>query len=94
MKQQSIKTEYNYTMISPTRIDLFISKQFPDLSRSKIQKMITNKQILVNNSPINPSFSVHSTFNLSMNFDYEKEIELRKEHNKMVKGVLFALLKI
>ena len=71
MKQQSIKTEYNYTMISPTRIDLFISKQFPDLSRSKIQKMITNKQILVNNSPINPSFSVPSTFYLSMNFDYE-----------------------
>ena len=25
--------------------------------------------------------------------DYEKEIELRKEHNKTVKGVLFALLK-
>ena len=79
MKQQSIKTEYNYTMISPTRIDLFISKQFPDLSRSKIQKMITNKQILVNNSPINPSFSVPSTFNLSMNFDYEKEIVLEPE---------------
>ena len=42
MKQQQTKTEYNFTKISPTRIDLFVSKQFPDLSRTKIQKIIAS----------------------------------------------------
>ena len=79
MKKQPIKTEYKYTMISPTRIDLFVSKQFPELSRNQVQKMITNKQILVNNMAINSSFSVPSTFNLSMTFKDKKEINLEPE---------------
>ena len=83
MKQQQTKTEYNFTKISPTRIDLFVSKQFPDLSRTKIQKMITNKQILVNNLPINPSFLVSATFNLSINFVVKKEKALEPEDIKI-----------
>ena len=83
MKEQPIKTEYKYTMISPTRIDLFVSKQFPELSRSQVQKMITNKLILVNNMAINPSFSVPSTFNLSMTVVGQKEINLEPEDIKI-----------
>ncbi len=83
MKQQTIKTEYKYTKISPTRVDLFVAKQFPYLSRNKIQRMITNKQILVNNLPINPSFSVPDSFNLLINFENQKEFVLKPEDLKI-----------
>jgi 23S rRNA pseudouridine1911/1915/1917 synthase len=79
MKTQPKTTEYEYTMISPMRIDRFISKQFPELSRSKIQKMIINKQILVNNSTISQSFSVPTSFNLSISIEKIVENVLEPE---------------
>ena len=40
------------------RIDSFLSEAISDISRSKIQNAIKNKKILVNNTPVNPSYSL------------------------------------
>lgn len=40
------------------RIDSFLSEAISDISRSKIQNAIKNKKILVNNTPIKPSYSL------------------------------------
>ena len=40
------------------RIDAFLSETIPDISRSKIQNAIKNKKVLVNNTPIKPSYSL------------------------------------
>lgn len=40
------------------RIDSFLSEAISDISRSKIQNAIKNKKILVNNTPVKPSYSL------------------------------------
>ncbi|NLA33453.1 MAG: RluA family pseudouridine synthase [Tenericutes bacterium] len=46
------------------RIDLFLSEQLPNLSRSKIQKLIKEKQILVNNNPIIVNYKINFNDNI------------------------------
>jgi 23S rRNA pseudouridine1911/1915/1917 synthase len=43
-----------------TRIDLFLTQQYPDESRSAIQKWFNQNLILVNSHPAKPSYKLHS----------------------------------
>jgi 23S rRNA pseudouridine1911/1915/1917 synthase len=49
MKEITVTTEHHQT-----RLDKFLTEYLPDLSRSQIQKMIKNKQVLVNGKEITP----------------------------------------
>ncbi|WP_461811454.1 RluA family pseudouridine synthase [Faecalimonas sp.] len=42
------------------RIDLFLSKQLEDISRSYIQKLIKNRDITVNNFPVKTNYKVNA----------------------------------
>lgn len=43
----------------PTRIDSYLARQLPDLTRSQIQKLLKSKNILVNEKAVEVSYKVH-----------------------------------
>lgn len=40
------------------RLDIFLSELMPEVSRSKIQKVIKEQDVLVNNKPVKPSYNL------------------------------------
>lgn len=52
-----------------TRIDLYLSEYFEDISRSKLSKLIKNKKLKVNNSFVKASYIVNKNDLIEINLD-------------------------
>lgn len=61
---------------SGQRLDKYLSKIRSDLSRSMIQKLIEDKNILVNNKQAKPSYIVTQGDNIKLNIPEAKETNL------------------
>lgn len=61
------------------RIDKYLSEKL-DLSRSKIQKLIDNKKVIVNNKPISANYKIKMGDLIDVNDDLNYEINIEKEN--------------
>jgi len=61
------------------RLDLFLTKQVPDLSRSKIQNLLKSKHILVNGAAAKPKTPVQSGDVITINLPEETPAETQPE---------------
>ena len=64
--------------IDNERIDIFLAKKL-NISRSKIQKLIKNKKILVNDKEINNNYIISNGEIIKVNDELDFEIHLKKE---------------
>ena len=62
-----------------SRLDVYLSKKNEELSRSYIQKLITDGAILVNKKPVKPGFSVRPGDHIKMEIPEPEQVELKPE---------------
>lgn len=62
------------------RLDTFLNGIYSDLSRSYIQKQIKNKTVFVNYKEAKPSQILKIDDIVSVNFDFEKEVNIEPEN--------------
>ena len=65
--------------VTPTRIYSYLAEKL-ELSRSKIQKLIKEKKILVNNKKVNSSYLVKENDEITINDDLDYEINIEPEN--------------
>lgn len=70
-----IKVEENEKI----RIDKYLSEKL-ELSRSKIQKLIDNKKVIVNNKPVSANYKIKMGDLIDVNDDLNYEINIEKEN--------------
>ena len=70
-----IKVEENEKI----RIDKYLSEKL-DLSRSKIQKLIDNKKVIVNNKFVSANYKIKMGDLIEVNDDLNYEINIEKEN--------------
>lgn len=61
------------------RIDKFLSEQLPDLSRSRIQKLLKEEHVLVNKKPAKASYVVQELDEISMNLPPNQKLDIEPE---------------
>lgn len=61
------------------RIDKYLSEKL-ELSRSKIQKLIDNKKVIVNNKPVSANYKIKMGDLIDVNDDLNYEINIEKEN--------------
>ena len=69
----------NLTAESQERIDKYLTEKL-DYSRSKITRMISTNNILVNDKPTKNSYKLHIGDNISINEDYTEEVDIKEEN--------------
>ncbi len=62
------------------RIDSFLNDNLQDISRSRIQKLIEEKEILVNNKNINKNYKLKENDKIVVNIEEPKEIDILPEN--------------
>ncbi|MBS1954669.1 MAG: RluA family pseudouridine synthase [Cyanobacteria bacterium SZAS-4] len=62
------------------RLDLFLSRAVKDLSRSRIQKLIEDEDILVNNQPAKASLKLHGGELVTIELQEPVELDLQPEN--------------
>ena len=61
------------------RIDKYIAKCVPDLSRMMIQKLIEENQILVNRNPVKTSYAIQKGDSITITIPEAKETTLKPQ---------------
>ena len=74
-------TEILYNNKADTRIDTFLKAQFPEYSRTKIQKLIVNSSFKVDSYVVKPSYKLKGTKVITYDDSYENE---NAEQSKVV----------
>ena len=69
------------------RIDKYLNDLLPDLSRSFIQKLLKNGNILVNNAPIKPNYKVK--LNDTINIDIPEPIKANIEAENLDLSIIY-----
>ena len=78
--QKGVKIVENIVVNSDNvRLDAYIAQQKPDISRTMIQKLIEEGNILVNGTKKKLSYKVKIGDNISLNVPIPKEIDLKPE---------------
>lgn len=62
------------------RIDNFLNNNLEDVSRNRIQKLIEEKQVLVNNKSINKNYKLKENDKIIINIEEPKEIDILPEN--------------
>lgn len=62
-----------------TRIDKFLCDNLPDISRSQVQRILKEGDVLVNNNNIKASYKLNLNDSVTINFAKPKEIEILAE---------------
>lgn len=62
------------------RIDNFLNNNLEDVSRNRIQKLIEEKQVLVNNKSINKNYKTKENDKIIINVEEPKEIDILPEN--------------
>lgn len=62
------------------RIDRFLNNNLEDLSRNRIQKLIEEKKVLVNNKSINKNYKLKENDKIIINIEEPKEIDILPEN--------------
>lgn len=62
------------------RIDSFLNNNLEDISRSRIQKLIEDKKVLVNNKEINKNYKLKQNDNITVYIEEPKEINILPEN--------------
>ena len=77
--EQNEKLSYFVTeKIVTERADLFITKKFPQFSRSQIQKLINSGNITINSNPIKASTEIINKDNIEITIPINKKNKLQK----------------
>ena len=77
--EQNEKLSYFVTeTIVTERADLFITKKFPQFSRSQIQKLINSENITINSNPIKASTEIINKDNIEITIPINKKNKLQK----------------
>ena len=77
--EQNEKLSYFVTeTIVTERADLFITKKFPQFSRSQIQKLINSGNITINSNPIKASTEIINKDNIEITIPINKKNKLQK----------------
>lgn len=72
--------ELEYPDILSERIDKYINEQIPNLSRSYIQQLIKNENILVNGKVCKSNYKCKPFDQISINYEEAKELEVAAEN--------------
>lgn len=65
---------------SKGRIDKYLSERLPDMSRSKIQKLIKDKNILVNNKTIKANYKLEKNDEIKISIPEPKSVDMKAEN--------------
>ncbi len=74
-----MRYELIYTENSSQRIDKYINEQIPDLSRSFIQQLIKNQEVLINGKPCKSNYKGKTNDFIVIEFEEAKELEIIAE---------------
>ena len=66
-----------------TRLDVFLSEKLSEFSRAKIQGLIKNKNVLINNKSSKASYIVQNGDNIKITVPEKKEVEILPEPIKL-----------
>ncbi len=61
------------------RLDVYLAREVPDLSRSRIQKLIEDEDILVNDQPSKASLKLHGGERITIELQEPRELDLQAE---------------
>ncbi len=75
-----MKYELIYPEIESQRIDKYINEQIPDLSRSFIQQLIKNEEVLINGKPCKSNYKGKPNDLIIIEFEDAKELEVVPEN--------------
>ena len=71
------------------RLDKFITEKFSDQSRSKIQKLIKNNAIKINDCSTSVHYKIKKDDKISVDFDYYEEQKIEKiKKQKIIKPII------
>ncbi len=62
------------------RVDLFVSEETDGLSRSRLQKLIEDRELLVNLKPVKPSYKIRKNDFITVNISEPEETEILPEN--------------
>lgn len=75
-----MKKYFTVDEVSGKRIDLFLSEQIPEMSRSHIQKLIKDGKVLVNSKPVKANYRLCSCEGIEVSIPELKEPEIEPEN--------------
>ena len=77
-------TELNVQNVNEnTRLDVFLSEKLENFSRAKIQELIKDKCVFINDKNIKASYIVQNGDNIRIDIPEKKEIEILPEPVKL-----------
>ena len=77
---QIMRYELNYPEIASLRIDKYINEQIPELSRSFIQQLIKNEEVLINGKVCKANYKCKPSDTIIVEYEEAKELEVVAEN--------------